>query len=193
MPKVGMQPIRRQQLIDATLEAINELGLAEASISQIAKRAGVSTGIISHYFKDKHGLIFATMQYLLAQLETAVAQALSQTEASPKTRLMAIVRGNFSPSQINQAAMKTWLAFWSVSLYQPDLHELQQVNEQWLYSSLKHEFCKCLDEKQAEDAALGLAALIDGFWLRGALSQTPLRIDETIRICEQYIDHKLAY
>jgi len=151
MPKVGMQPIRRQQLIDATLEAINELGLAEASISQIAKRAGVSTGIISHYFKDKHGLIFATMQYLLAQLETAVAQALSQTEASPKARLMAIVRG------------------------------------------LKHEFCKCLDEKQAEDAALGLAALIDGFWLRGALSQTPLRIDETIRICEQYIDHKLAY
>ena len=110
MPKVGMQPIRRQQLIDATLEAINELGLAEASISQIAKRAGVSTGIISHYFKDKHGLIFATMQYLLAQLETAVAQALSQTEASPKARLMAIVRGNFSPSQINQAAMKTgWL------------------------------------------------------------------------------------
>ena len=38
MPKVGMQPIRRQQLIDATLAAVNELGFAEASISQIAQR-----------------------------------------------------------------------------------------------------------------------------------------------------------
>lgn len=55
MPKVGMQPIRRQQLIDATLAAVNELGFAEASISQIAQRAGVSTGIISHYFQGKMG------------------------------------------------------------------------------------------------------------------------------------------
>lgn len=49
MPKVGMQPIRRQQLIDATLAAVNELGFAEASISQIAQRAGVSNGIISSF------------------------------------------------------------------------------------------------------------------------------------------------
>ncbi len=44
MPKVGMQPIRRRQLIDATLEAINEVGMHDATIAQIARRAGVSTG-----------------------------------------------------------------------------------------------------------------------------------------------------
>ncbi len=55
MPKVGMQPIRRRQLIDATLEAINEVGMHDATIAQIARRAGVSTGNISHYFKDKNG------------------------------------------------------------------------------------------------------------------------------------------
>lgn len=193
MPKVGMQPIRRQQLIDATLEAINDLGLAEASVSQIARRAGVSTGIISHYFKDKHGLIFATMQYVLGQLEHAVADALSQTDNSPKARLLAIVQGNFSPSQVNQAAMKTWLAFWSTSLYHPDLQQLQQVNEHWLYRHLKDEFRKLLNDEQAEEAALGLAALIDGFWLRGALSQSPLNVAESVRICAQYIDYQLAH
>ncbi len=50
MPKLGMQSIRRRQLIDATLEAINEVGMHDATIAQIARRAGVSTGIISHYF-----------------------------------------------------------------------------------------------------------------------------------------------
>ncbi|SQK76818.1 transcriptional regulator BetI [Tatumella ptyseos] len=55
MPKVGMQPIRRRQLIDATLETINDVGLHYATIAQIAKRAGVSTGIISHYFGTKTG------------------------------------------------------------------------------------------------------------------------------------------
>lgn len=52
MPKVGMQPIRRSQLIHATLEAVDQVGM-DASIALIARLAGVSNGIISHYFQDK--------------------------------------------------------------------------------------------------------------------------------------------
>ena len=72
MPKVGMQPIRRRQLIDATLSTINEVGINDATIAQIARRAGVSTGIISHYFKDKNGLLEATMRDVTRQLREAV-------------------------------------------------------------------------------------------------------------------------
>ncbi len=59
MPKVGMQPIRRQQLIEATLQAVDQVGMGDASIALIARLAGVSNGIISHYFQDKNGLIAA--------------------------------------------------------------------------------------------------------------------------------------
>lgn len=34
MPKLGMQTLRRRQLIDATLEAINEVGMHDATIAQ---------------------------------------------------------------------------------------------------------------------------------------------------------------
>jgi TetR/AcrR family transcriptional regulator, transcriptional repressor of bet genes len=53
MPKVGMQPIRRQQLIEATLTAVDQVGMADASIALIARLAGVSNGIISHYFRGQ--------------------------------------------------------------------------------------------------------------------------------------------
>ena len=53
MPKVGMQPIRRQQLIEATLTAVDQVGMADASIALIARLAGVSNGIISHYFRQE--------------------------------------------------------------------------------------------------------------------------------------------
>jgi TetR/AcrR family transcriptional repressor of bet genes len=53
MPKVGMQPIRRQQLIEATLTAIDQVGMGDASIALIARLAGVSNGIISHYFRTR--------------------------------------------------------------------------------------------------------------------------------------------
>ena len=75
MPKLGMQSIRRRQLIDATLEAINEVGMHDATIAQIARRAGVSTGIISHYFRDKNGLLEATMRDITSQLRDAVLRS----------------------------------------------------------------------------------------------------------------------
>ena len=103
-----MQPIRRQQLIDATLAAVNEVGMHDATIVQIARRAGVSNGIISHYFKDKNGLLEATMRYLISHLGEAVKLRLQAlTDNSPAARLQAIVAGNFDDSQINSAAMKT--------------------------------------------------------------------------------------
>ena len=50
MPKVGMEKVRRQQLIDATLSSIEQHGLQGTTIVTISKLAGVSSGIISHYF-----------------------------------------------------------------------------------------------------------------------------------------------
>ncbi|QIO05906.1 transcriptional regulator BetI [Acinetobacter shaoyimingii] len=187
MPKVGMQPIRRQQLIEATLSAVNELGFAETSIQQIAQRAGVSTGIISHYFKGKNGLIEATMRYLLQQLAQSLTDKQAEVGNDPEQRLMAIVQANFAASQTNQAAMKVWLAFWANSLHQPELHRLQQINHHRLHSNIKFEFLKVFDAKRAEKAAQGLAALIDGFWLRGALMNEEMNLSIPIEICQQFI------
>ncbi|MED5645244.1 TetR family transcriptional regulator, partial [Enterobacter bugandensis] len=75
-----MPPIRPRQLIAATLVAINEAGMHDATIAQIARRAGVSTGIISHYFKAKNGLLETTMRDITGQLRDA---ALSRLRALP--------------------------------------------------------------------------------------------------------------
>ncbi|MBA0167958.1 transcriptional regulator BetI [Pectobacterium sp. CFBP8739] len=193
MPKVGMQPIRRQQLIEATLAAINDVGMNDASIVQIARRAGVSNGIISHYFRDKNGLLEATMRYLISHLGLAVkSRLLNLTENTPRARLRAIVQGNFDDSQTNSAAMKTWLAFWASSLHSPMLHRLQQVNDRRLYSNLCVEFSRCLPKDNARIAAKGLAGLIDGLWLRGALSHDAFNREEALSIAYDYIEQRLT-
>ena len=110
MPKVGMQPIRRQQLIEATLQAVDQVGMGDASIALIARLAGVSNGIISHYFQDKNGLIAATAQYLMTVLsENVTARRQALEDPSPRAHLKVIIEGNFDASQVNGPAMKTWL------------------------------------------------------------------------------------
>ena len=52
-----IEEARRAQIIDCAIDVIAELGFAQASLSQIAKRAGISAGVISYYFAGKDDLI----------------------------------------------------------------------------------------------------------------------------------------
>ena len=52
-----IEEARRAQIIDCAIDVIAELGFAQASLSQIAKRAGVSAGVISYHFAGKDDLI----------------------------------------------------------------------------------------------------------------------------------------
>ncbi|MFF7706316.1 transcriptional regulator BetI [Pseudomonas sp. NPDC007930] len=193
MPKVGMQPIRRQQLIEATLQAVDQVGMADASIGVIARMAGVSNGIISHYFQDKNGLIFATMSHLLTELMIQTAERRrALRENTPRAHLQAIIEGNFDASQVNNAAMKTWLAFWAASMHQPALHRLQRINDHRLYSNICCQFRRALPLEQARVSARGLAALIDGLWLRGALSGDAFDTEQAQRIALEYVDQQLG-
>ncbi|HBN9494526.1 TPA: transcriptional regulator BetI [Pseudomonas aeruginosa] len=193
MPKVGMQPIRRSQLIHATLEAVDQVGMGDASIALIARLAGVSNGIISHYFQDKNGLLEATMRHLLSALSKAVRERRAALyDDSPRAHLRAIVEGNFDDSQVNGPAMKTWLAFWATSMHQPALRRLQRVNDHRLYSNLRYQFRRQLSADDARAAARGLAALIDGLWLRGALTGDAFDTDEALNIAYDYLDQQLA-
>lgn len=155
--------------------------------------AGVSNGIISHYFQDKNGLIAATMRYLMTALsESVTARRQALADDSPRAHLQVIIEGNFDASQVNGPAMKTWLAFWATSMHQPSLHRLQRINDHRLYSNLCCQFRRVLPLEDARSAARGLAALIDGLWLRGALSGDAFDTAQAQQIAYEYMDFQLA-
>jgi TetR/AcrR family transcriptional repressor of bet genes len=192
MPKVGMREVRRAQLIDATLLTIDQAGLSGTTLASVAQRANISTGIVSHYFGDKDGLLEATMRHILRDLWAATTRRRIAAKPQPRARLRAIVAANFDVSQVSGPVMKTWLAFWSESMHEPALRRLQRVNTRRLYSNLCAEFAKELPRASARRAASGLAAMIDGLWLRGALSGDPFDTKAALRLANDYIDLLLA-
>jgi TetR/AcrR family transcriptional repressor of bet genes len=192
MPKVGMREVRRAQLIGATLLTIDEAGLAGTTLASVAQRANISTGIVSHYFGDKDGLLEATMRHILRDLRAATTRRRTAAKPQPRARLRAIVAANFDVSQLSGPVMKTWLAFWTQSMHEPQLRRLQRVNTRRLFSNLCAEFAKVLPRANARRAASGLAAMIDGLWLRGALSGDPFDTKAALRLANDYIDMLLA-
>nr|WP_286086998.1 transcriptional regulator BetI [Halomonas sp. S3-1-1] len=188
-----MEPIRRQQLIAATMAAIDEVGLSEVTIVRIARHAGVSSGIISHYFGGKDGLLEATMRQILTDLSQAVARRRrALKEQGARAQIGAIIEGNFDRSQISGPAAKTWLAFWASSMHRPALARLQTINDRRLYANLCYQFCKKMPREQAKNAARDLAALIDGLWLRGALAPEGLDADAARDLALAHLDRLLT-
>ncbi|TKF21106.1 transcriptional regulator BetI [Vibrio genomosp. F6] len=194
MPKVGMPDIRKPQLVKATMAVIDRVGLHGASISLISKEAGVSTGIINHYFGGKHGLLEETMREILRQLSTSITSQLKLLPVDAHhQRINAIIKGNFEGYQVKNEVAKTWLAFWSYSMHDVQLKRLQRVNEKRLLSHLKIELKALFPIEQADLVAHGVASLIDGIWLRGTLNPDGIDGEKATEIINDYLDKQLTF
>ncbi len=192
MPKVGMKPVRKQQLINATLESVAQYGLQNTTIITISRIAGLSSGIISHYFGGKQGLVEATVKHLLDQLKSALLERVNQPNLSATKRLEMIIEANFTQLQRSAPAIKTWLSFWAQSMHQPGLARLQHINSKRLYSNLLYSFRQLLTSDLAVIAAKQTAAMIDGFWLRSALSPRPEEeFKQAEQLCKKFINDLL--
>lgn len=192
MPKVGMPEIRKPQLINATMEAINDVGLHKASVAMISSYAGVSPAIINHYFGGKDGLLEETMRSVLRDLSDLIRHHLDQVDKEDVVaRIIAVVEGNFAPKQLDGKVVKTWLTFWSHAMHKPQLHRLQRVNEKRLLSYLRYELKQVMPHEEATFTAQGIASLIDGIWLRGALSPDGLNKSLAEKLIIDYLQHRL--
>ncbi|HAU8292029.1 TPA: transcriptional regulator BetI [Vibrio vulnificus] len=194
MPKVGMPKIRRPQLVSATMTVIDRVGLHGASVSLISQEAGVSSGIINHYFGGKHGLLEETMRDILRQLSCDATKRLnSLPKQAHMQRINAILDANFVGFQSESKVIKTWLAFWSYSMHDEALKRLQRVNEKRLLSHLKLELKALMSKEQADIVAQGIAALIDGIWLRGALNPEGINANKARIIINDYLEKQLTF
>jgi len=57
---------RRAQIVDCAIDAIAELGFANASVDQFAKRVGVSKGVITYHFPNKDEIVDAVVAKVIA-------------------------------------------------------------------------------------------------------------------------------
>ncbi|MFD1066393.1 TetR/AcrR family transcriptional regulator [Oceanobacillus locisalsi] len=72
---------RREQILKATIDVLNDIGYVKLSLAKIAKHAKISTGLISYHFADKEELIHHTLNYLIgAQLEFIDSRVKAETD-----------------------------------------------------------------------------------------------------------------
>jgi TetR/AcrR family transcriptional regulator, fatty acid metabolism regulator protein len=89
---------RRAQIIECAVEVIAEQGYVNASLAAIARRAGISKGVISYHFAGKDELI----EQIVAQSYATAAgfvQSLLKTEATAGEKLRCYILGTMANMQ----------------------------------------------------------------------------------------------
>ena len=190
MPKVGMEPIRRIALVAATIDEIGQAGTLDVTVSQIARRAGVSSALAHHYFGSKENILLAAMRYILTAFGHEAREALA-TDLPPRERLAAILQVCFSSTSYRPEVASAWLNFYVLAQTSVQAKRLLHIYHARLHSNLVYAL-RPIAGSAAVSVAQSTSALIDGLYIRQVLQHAPLDRADVIQALNDHVDAALS-
>lgn len=177
---------RRADLLTATLDCISEFGLQGATVRRIAARAGVTPGLIRHYFTSKDQMLQDAYREVMTGMTGAVAAAANGGQASAREKLHDFVAANLTPPVADGRTLSFWAAFISHVRSDPAFAEIHRESYlafravlETLVADVLAEVGEPPDPMRCQKLAIAINAVIDGLWIEGTLvgdlfAETPL-------------------
>lgn len=114
---------RRAQLIEATIKVIAQRGYARTTMSDVARVAGLSHGLVNFHFESKENLLLETLLYLAAEYAANWQAAVAGAGADPEDQLQALLMADFNPLVCTADRLSAWSAFWGEAASRPIYQE----------------------------------------------------------------------
>lgn len=110
MPRIVNHDARRQEIARAAWRVIRRDGLERASLRTIAKEAGCTTGVLTHYFRDKDQLMLFTLDGTMGDVVGRVTGALGLKVGRARFEAWADALADLLPSTRSDG-WRAWFAF----------------------------------------------------------------------------------
>lgn len=166
---------RREALIAAALDLVAEGGPQAATVRAIADRAGVTPGLIRHYFQTKEDLTRAAYQAVMDRMTADSMAVLAAAPRAPEARLAAFVAASLRPPVVDAGALCLWAGFLHLVQRDPamrEVHRSSYLAYRDRLESLIAALPRPADAATLRAQAIACNGVIDGLWLEGgALSE----------------------
>jgi TetR/AcrR family transcriptional regulator, transcriptional repressor of bet genes len=176
---------RRSALISATQTLVAEGGPEAATVRAIAERAGVTPGLIRHYFQSKDELTRAAYRALMDGMTSKGSDAIEGVGAKPEERLAAFVAASLRPPVMEAGAVVLWAGYMHKVRSDPELlavHEAGYMAYRDILESLIAALQREIKPGQLRSEAIACNALIDGLWVEGSLLPASFSPGEIVTI-----------
>jgi TetR/AcrR family transcriptional repressor of bet genes len=186
MGKRSIKAIRRDELMDAAIEVMGTQGMTGATVAVIASRAGMSTGLVNHYFESKEELMALAMRNLSNLIRRDILDRM-QPDPTPQQRLKAIIDGSFVPQHFRGAKRVAWMQFMIASQSEAQIKHLYHLTGARFVSNIRYAVRQLVPAKDVDDVTDGIAALIDGFFWEIAGEYAEEDFERARRICWRFV------
>jgi TetR/AcrR family transcriptional regulator, transcriptional repressor of bet genes len=176
---------RREDLIGAALDLVAEGGAQAATVRAIAQKAGVTPGLIRHYFASKDELTRAAYGHLMAAMTEQSAVVLQDAPEDPALRLALFIAAAVSPPVADPEAVALWAGFVHGVRRDAAMREVHALTY-LAFRDLLQELIAALPQPQppcdARAKAIACNALIDGLWMESGLLPEAFAPEEIVSI-----------
>jgi AcrR family transcriptional regulator len=189
MPKVVDIDERRSALIDATSREIAERGLANVTLRSIARVNGWSTGIVTHYFADKHELLMATFQERADRSRRQIEQAVA--DGSPL--LDAAIDAALPLDHERLTNWRVYLAYMGAAVGEPELDRLLRDRQQRFADTLAEAIAEAMSSRRlaagldALHEAARLMVVLNGVAIQAVFDPARWRADAQRRMVDDHL------
>ena len=192
-----MGPIRREQIVRATIRCLAREGYTRLTMKKVAREAGVSQGILHYYFADKRAMLVATLTTVSRDLDRRVAAAQSRTTRDPAARLRALVRACLEVAVRRPEFWVVFLEFWGEMVHD---RRLREVNAE-VYARTRRLIGRLITEGvragrfravDPERAAAVVLGLVEGVSLQLTFDPRAFSVTEAARLCDAALARYLS-
>ena len=176
----------RQRLIRSAVQLFGERGYASTPVSAIADAAGVSHGLLYHYFPGKTDLVAAIFQESIRDVRESWARA--DAEPDPRRRLIALLR---AVSVVIRERRDFWALLYAVRMQRELLATIAPLLEPWLleiHDKLLR-YVRDAGWPDAETEARLLFAQIDGVSQHFVLDPEHYPLETVINLLTRQYEH----
>ena len=188
MPKVVDHQQMREQLAEIVCRSISQSGLENTTMRELAKAAGCTTGLITHYFPNKNTLLIAAIRHAAGNQLARMEEAANNSPLD----LVLIFSRNLPLYEDDKIAMNVWLALWNQSLINTELAAVQRgIHRQYLklFQQALATAGVVTDEKKALAQAERLLAFINGISIQVLQDLTHWPADRQIEELKYFLLH----
>jgi AcrR family transcriptional regulator len=122
MPKQGMGPIRREQICRSAANAIAERGFPGSTMRVVAEGAGVSTGMLNHYFKNRADMLRQTLVFVSEGMNARCSEAVRKVPPG-EARVRALIETALPTDQQSIEGWRVWIASYGEAVRSDALRE----------------------------------------------------------------------
>lgn len=136
MPKLGMEVIRRRQVIDAVVSILANQGWRDLTIRELSDVAGVSAGVITHYFANKRAIIIDAISDTSSKFARTINK-IERRNSTSKQRLQALVELMTRPEAFELPGASFWIALYGRLPFDQIIQAELQRLQRWLTESVE--------------------------------------------------------